>query len=151
MSSTPSYTSLKSLNSSCSSNKNKKPFVPTKKAVIKDQIVSSKFADVKQFVPSYTKTEPKPNINSIMSMAYEKIWHEEHKAYEKNVIEQKLIKKKPLKRPRFPPKCPPEVTEKLVDVAGGGDVLPKKSVRTKYQTDVKNTKHLNPKPKTVWK
>jgi len=148
MSSAPSYTSLKSLNSSCSSNKNKNPLA-SKKTASKDQIVSSKFGDVKQFVPSYM-TEPKPDIYSLMTMTYGKIWHEEHKMYEKSVIEQKLLKKKPLKRPTFPSKSLPKLTE-VVDVAGGGDVLPT-SVRTKkFQADVKNPKHLNPKPKTFWK
>lgn len=148
MSSAPSYTSLKSLNSSCSSNKNKNSLA-SKKTASKDQIVSSKFGDVKQFVPSYM-TEPKPDIYSLMTMTYGKIWHEEHKMYEKSVIEQKLSKKKPLKRPTFPTKSLPKLTE-VVDVAGGGDVLPT-SVRTKkFQADVKNPKHLNQKPKTFWK
>ena len=154
MSTTPSYTSLKSLNSNCSSNKYKKPSVRgSKKAVLKDQIVSSKFFDVKQFVPSYIKTEPKPDMYSLMTMTYGKIWHEEHKSYVKSVIEQKLIKKKPLKRPTFPSKCPPKMTE-LVDVAaggGGGDVLPPTPIRTKYQENSKNPKHINPKSKTFWK
>jgi len=150
MSAAPSYTSLKSLNSGSSSNKNKKPFVPSKKAVLKDQIVSSKFVDVKQFVPSYMKTEPKPDIYSLMTMTYGKIWHEEHESYEKSVIEQKLTKKKPLKRPTFPSKCPPKVTE-LVDVAGGGDVFVPTLDKTKYQAEAKNPKHLKSKPKTYWK
>lgn len=146
MSFAPSTTSL---NSGCTSNKSKKqPFIPSKKAVLKDQIVSSKFVDVKQFVPSYMKTEPKPDIYSLLTMSYGKMWHEEHKSYEKTVIEQKLIKKKTLKRPTFPPKFP-KVTE-LVDVAAGGDVLAT-SVRTKYQTNAKNPKNLNDKPKYVWK
>lgn len=148
MSAAPSHTSLKSLNSSCSSNKNRNPLA-SKKAALKDQIVSSKFGDVKQFVPSYM-TESKPDIYSLMTMAYGKIWHEEHKLYEKSVIEQKLSKKKPLKRPTFPSKSLPKLKE-LVDVEGGGDVLSTSAVRTKYQADVKNPKHLNPKPKTFWK
>lgn len=154
MSAAPSHTSLKSFKSlnsrtsSCSSNKNKNPLA-TKKAYIKDQIVSSKFGDVKQFVPSYM-TESKPDIFSLMTMTYGKIWHEEHKLYERSVIEQKLLKKKPLKRPTFPSKSLPKLKE-LVDVPGGGDVLPTSAVRTKYQADFKNPKHLNPKPKTFWK
>lgn len=149
MSNAPSYTSLKSLNSSTKSNKNKKPFVPSKKAVLKDQIVSSKFVDVKQFVPSYMKTEPKPDIYSLMTMTYGKIWHEEHKSYEKSVIAEKLIKKKPLKRPTFPSKNLPPKVKEVVDIVGGGDVLPTSSVKTKYQVETKNPKHL--KPKTFWK
>jgi len=120
----------------------------SKKTPSKNQIVSSKFGDVKQFVPSYM-TEPKPDIYSLMTMSYGKIWHEEHKLYDKSVIEQKLSKKKPLKRPTFPSKSLPKATE-LVDAAAGGDVLPT-SVRTKYKADVKNPKHLNSKPKTFWK
>jgi len=149
MSATPSFTSLKSLSSSSSSNKNQKLFEPTKKAVLKDQIVSSKFVDVKQFVPSYMKTEPKADIYSLITMTYGKIWHEEHKSYEKSVIEKQLIRKKTLKRPTFPSKCPPKGTE-LVDVVGGGDILPK-TATTKYQADAKNPKHLNSKPKSFWK
>lgn len=103
MSAVQSSASLSS-NSSGSSKKSGKPFVPTKKVVLKDQIVSSKFKDVKQFVPSYVKTEPRPTIQSLMSMEYAKIWQDEHNLYEKNVIEGKLLKKKPLKRPTFQPK-----------------------------------------------
>lgn len=145
MSSIASRTSLVSSSSSLS-NKNKKPSVPAKKAVIKDQIVSSKFVDVKQFVPSYMKTERKPEIESLMSMEYAKIWEEEHKVYEKNVIGQKLIKKKTLKRPTFQPKC--STSTAAAETLGGGD-MPSATRRKPEAKDLPNNK--NSKPKAIWK
>lgn len=87
---------------------NKKPRATlAEKTIVKNQIVSSKFGDVKQFVPSYDQTNAKPEINALMSMEYAKIWQEEHKTYQKNVIGKILIKKPALKRPTFQSsKCP---------------------------------------------
>lgn len=84
-----------------SSKNDKKSFGPATKAIVKDHIVSSKFGDLQHFVPSYVITEPKPEISSLMSMEYAKIWEKEHKVYQKNVIEKRLIKKPTLKRPTF--------------------------------------------------
>jgi len=139
-----------SLNSSCSWTRRNRPFVPAKKAVIKDKIVSSKFADTKQFVPSYMKTELKPEICSLLTMEYSRIWQEEHKAYDKNVIEGKLMKmkKKPLKRPTFQLK-------NWSATAGAGDVLSSSEKRnqqlaTRSGPQVLNSKQSKPL-KSIWR
>lgn len=134
-----------SSNSSGSSKKSGKPFIPAKKVVLKDQIASSKFKDVKQFVPSYIKTEPRPTIQSLMSMEYAKIWQEEHKSYEKNVIEEKLIKKKPLKRPTFQLK-------NSVMSATKDAILPRRKIIQFETKEVpKNSSSILLKKKSVWK
>lgn len=105
-----SSSSVSSLNSSgrhwsWKKNTNPLPVVPAaaaKAVVIKGEIISSRFADVETFVPSYMKTERRPDMSSLISMEYFRIWQREHETYEKNVIEKKLTKpkkRKPLKRP----------------------------------------------------
>lgn len=131
-------------NSSSSSKKSGKPFVPAKKAVLKDQIVSSKFKDVKQFVPSYVKTEPRPTIQSLMSMEYAKIWQEEHKLYEKNVIEEKLIKKKPLKRPTF------QLKNSVISATKDAILPRRKIIQFETKEALKISSSILPK-KSVWK
>lgn len=135
MSTFPSCTSL---NSRHLTNINKKTFVPSKKVILKDKIVSSKFMDVQKFVPSYMQTNCKPNIKSLIKMDYVKIWQKEHEMYENNVIKQKLlIKKKPFKRPTFQSK-----NSAIRDVSLLTD--------GKNVVDIKNKpKMLNSKP--IWK
>lgn len=143
MSSVSSYTSLKS---NYSLKKNKKPFVPTTKAIIKDKIVSSTFNDVKPFVPSFMKTELKPEINSLITMEYSRIWQEEHKMYQKNVIEEKLnmLKKKPFKRPTFQSK-------NCSTMADAGDVISLKRETKKGPVQVLNSSKQSKPLKSVWK
>jgi hypothetical protein len=86
-----------SLEPNCFSNKNIPPVVPRKKVIIRGQIISSKFVDIKQLIPSYIQTKSKPEINLLVSMEYAKIWQDKHDLYEKSVIEQLFIKKKKIK------------------------------------------------------
>jgi len=135
-----------SLNSGRLSKKHNGPFVPVKKAVVKDKIVSSKFADTKQFVPSYMKTELKPEICSLLSMEYSRMWQEEHKTYDKNVIEAKLMKmkKKPLKRPTFQSK-----NWSATAGAGGGDVLSPSEKQNQLETS--RRPRVSKPSKSIWR
>lgn len=143
--------SYATLNSRCSLNKNKKQFIPSKKTVLKDQIVSSRFVNVKQFIPSYMKTELQPEINSLITMEYAKIWQDEHKLYERNVIEEMLVEKKRFKPPQT--KCFPTAI-KCANIPLSTS-RPPPPARKKIQRELKNAKELvklqNPKPKPVWK
>lgn len=121
-------------------NKNKisKPLCePSKKVLTKDHIVSSNFAKVKQFTPSYATT--KPEINSLLTMEYAKMWENEYKLYAKNVIEEtKKVKKKVFGPPSLRSNC-------SKSVATSSDVTPLKSLIRK-KNNIPNAK-----PKPIWK
>lgn len=142
MSTFSSRSSLLSTGSRVSTKNKIQKVPPPKKVVIKDKIISSKFSDVEQFVPSYMKTKEKPEICSLMSMEYARIWEEEHKDYEKNVIKEKLPKKKTFKRPTFQPKRASTM------IVGGGDEP--SSVLKKVEAK-KEKKVLKSKPKVIQK
>lgn len=123
------------LKPSCSSSKKNLPVVPRKKIILKDQIVSSRFVDTKQFIPSYIQTNSKPDINLLMKMEYAKIWQNEHDLYEKSVIDQKFVKEKTLKLPTFKSKC---------SLSGTDDGLKsetKQTERNKKKKNIQNSKH----------
>lgn len=128
-----------SLKSSCSSIKNKAHVVPRKKIIIRDQIVSSKFVDTEQFIPSYIQTKSKPEIYKLLSMEYAKVWQDEHNLYEKSVIDQKFVKDKRWKLPTFQ-------TKSSLTGTSDGSVSP-----TKQPEIIKKKNIKNPKPKSVWK
>lgn len=133
----------------CASKKSEPPAtVPRKKSVAsKDQIVSSKFADVKRFVPSYVLSETKPEIRSLMTMRYAEIWREEHERYEKDVIAEKLVKEKTWKRPTFRKSSGRSETTSAA-AAGGGD---SSSASKKSQPETARKNSRGSTRKSVWK